>query len=166
MRIEKNALKAKQTVKGKNLEIMKMKAQTPVQAEGLKKQVSNKPVSGKIVFEKQACNGEKVLIASCESIPNYKITCIKGLVWASNVRSVFILKDIIALGRIIAGGEVKEYTELANEARHDVLKKINENTKKINANAVIGLRMVTSQIVPGTIETLAFGTAVCIEKIK
>ena len=103
---------------------------------------------------------EGIHIVTTPFVTGYKIKCVKGLVWASSVRAKFILKDLIAMVRIIIGGEVKEYWELLNEARADIIKKLNENAAAMGANAVINVKFTTSQIMPGTIEILAYGTAV------
>ncbi|MEW6294783.1 MAG: heavy metal-binding domain-containing protein [Candidatus Diapherotrites archaeon] len=105
-----------------------------------------------------------VHIVSTPFVPRHKITEVKGLVWASTVRSKFFLDDLKAWARMLAGGEVKEYRELLNEARRDILKKLNDNAKELNANAVISVVLNTAPIVPGTVEILAYGTAVIFER--
>lgn len=105
-----------------------------------------------------------IQIVTSHFIPGYEIKEVKGLVWGSSVRAKFILKDLVAGLRVMAGGEVKEYWELLNETRHDVLKQLNVNANTLGANAIINVKMATSQVVPGTIELLAYGTAVVIEK--
>ena len=110
-------------------------------------------------------NPEKgVQIVSLDNVPGYRTVEIKGLVWASSVRAKFILSDLIAMGRILLGGEIHEYRDLMNETRHEILQRLNKNTKEMGANAVLNVRMVSSQIVPGTVEILAYGTAAIIEK--
>ncbi|MCX8158333.1 MAG: YbjQ family protein [Candidatus Diapherotrites archaeon] len=102
-------------------------------------------------------------IVTTNEIDGYEILEVKGLVWASSVKAKSIFKDIIAMFRIMWGGDVDEYWELVNEARHEILEKLNKNAKEIDANGIIGLKLVTSQIVPGTVEIMAYGTAVKIE---
>ena len=104
-------------------------------------------------------------IVSTENIPGYRLKEFKGLVWASSVRSKFFLQDISALFRMLLGGEIPEYMELTNEARQEVLDRLNENAKKLGANAVVAVELLSVPIVPGAIEILAYGTAVVAEKI-
>ena len=104
-------------------------------------------------------------LVTTENIPGYKIEEVKGFVWSTSVRSKFIGKDLIAVLRIFVGGEIIEYTEMVNEAKKQVTKKLLRNAKALGANAVIGARFSTSsQIVPGAIEISMFGTAVKIKK--
>ena len=106
---------------------------------------------------------EFVHIVTTDFVPGYRVTKAKGLVWASSVRAKFILQDILAMGRVIMGGEVKEYTQLLNETRHIIFLQLNENAKQLGANGIINVKIATSQVVPGTIEILAYGTAVVLE---
>ena len=58
------------------------------------------------------------------------------------------------------GGEIKEYTEMLAEAREIALKRMEDKAKKIGADAVINVRFMTSAIMGGAAEILAYGTAV------
>lgn len=107
---------------------------------------------------------EYIPIVSTNFIPGHKVKELKGLVWATSIRAKNFFQDLAAIARIFIGGEIHEYMDLTNEARQEVLKKLNENAKFLGGNAIIGVKLVTSQIVPGTIEILAYGTAVLIEK--
>ncbi len=105
-------------------------------------------------------------IVTSNFIPGFKVKEVKGLVWASSVRSKFFLEDLKAHIRMFLGGEVNEYTNLLNEGRWEIMNKLNSNAKKMNANAVIDMKMATSQLIGSTVEMLAYGTAVVIEKEK
>ncbi len=103
-------------------------------------------------------------IVTTPEVPGYKTKEVKGLVWASSVRAKFFLQDLKAMIRIFFGGEVREYYDLLNEARREILWKLNNNAKALDANAVVNVRLVATQIVPGTVEILAYGTAVKVIK--
>ncbi len=105
-------------------------------------------------------------IVTTSKVPGYKTEEVKGLVWASSVRAKFFLQDLKAMVRIFFGGEVKEYYDLLNEARREILWKLNHNAKELGANAVVNVRLVATQIVPGTVEILAYGTAVRVSRKK
>lgn len=116
---------------------------------------------------KEECEVEKgIPIVTTETIAGYEIVEVKGLVWASSVKAKSIFQDIVAMFRIMWGGDVNEYWELVNEARHEILHRLNKNASEIEANAIVKLNLVTAQIVPGTVEIMAYGTAVVIEKEK
>ena len=54
---------------------------------------------------------------------------------------------------------------MVNKARLEAIKKMNANAKKLGGDAVIKARIgSTSQILPGTVELFAYGTAVTLKK--
>jgi uncharacterized protein YbjQ (UPF0145 family) len=65
--------------------------------------------------------------------------------------------------RNIVGGEVQEYTKLLAESREQALDRMVEEARGLGANAVIGVRFVTSMVAQGMAELLAYGTAVVVE---
>nr|QNO56391.1 hypothetical protein JCABFCCD_00032 [Methanosarcinales archaeon ANME-1 ERB7] len=69
-------------------------------------------------------------------------------------------KDIVAGFRTIVGGEISEYTEMLSEAREIALKRMTEKAEEMDADAVVNLRFMTSMVMSGAAEILAYGTAV------
>ena len=119
---------------------------------------------------KATAKGSKVPyvhIVTTDWLPGHAIKEVKGLVWGTTVRSRFIGSEIIAFARILVGGEVHEYTQLINEARQHVIRKLVDNAAFLGANAVIGTQIcASSQVVPGSVEIFAYGTAVVVEPEK
>jgi uncharacterized protein YbjQ (UPF0145 family) len=106
-------------------------------------------------------------VVTTEELPGYKIKEVKGLVWGTTVRSRFLGKEILAVIKVMVGGEVKEYTNLMNEARRYVIEKMADNARALGANAVVGVRIGSSaQTIPGATEIFAYGTAVVAEPAK
>ena len=66
--------------------------------------------------------------------------------------------------RNIVGGEVSEYTKLLAESREESLRRLEERAEELGANAVVGMRFMTSVIMGGAAEILAYGTAVVVEE--
>ena len=106
-------------------------------------------------------------LVSTDEIPGYKIEEVKGFVWSTSVKSKFIGKDLIAVLRVFVGGEIIEYTDMVNEAKRQVIKKMLTNAKALGANAVVSARFsTTSPIIPGAVEISICGTAVKAKKKK
>jgi len=105
-----------------------------------------------------------MLIATTESVSNHKVVKTYGLVRGSSVRARNIGKDILAIFRMIVGGEVSEYSKLLNESRDQALQRMIDSASKLDANAVISTRIVTSTVASGAAEILCYGTAVRIEQ--
>ncbi|MCS7099332.1 MAG: YbjQ family protein [Sulfolobales archaeon] len=107
---------------------------------------------------------EEFVVTTLEYVPGYRIKKILGLVSGSTVKARNIGRDILALFRNIAGGEIVEYTELLAGSRDEALRRMVEKAKSMGANAVVGVRLATSSIMSGAAEVVAYGTAVVLEK--
>jgi uncharacterized protein YbjQ (UPF0145 family) len=101
-----------------------------------------------------------MLIVTSESVPGQKVTEALGVVRGSTIRSKHIGKDLLAGLRTLVGGEIKEYTEMLIEARTESMNRLEAQAEAMGADAVINLRFVTSQVMSGAAELLAYGTAV------
>jgi uncharacterized protein YbjQ (UPF0145 family) len=105
-----------------------------------------------------------IFVVTTDFIPGYRVKEVCGLVWASSVRAKFFLQDLRALTRIFLGGEVVEYWELLNEGRHHILSQIDQNAKKLDADAVISFKLAGARVINGAVEIMGYGTAVKLEK--
>jgi len=83
-----------------------------------------------------------------------------GLVRGNTVRAKSAIKDFRAAIRHMIGGEITEYTAMLAESREIALKRMEEKAEKLGADAVIGVKFMTSAIMGGAAEILAYGTAV------
>jgi uncharacterized protein YbjQ (UPF0145 family) len=62
----------------------------------------------------------------------------------------------------LAGGNIKEYTEVCEAARHDAYQRMVEHARDMGANAIIGMRYDATEFMQGATEVLAYGTAVVV----
>jgi uncharacterized protein YbjQ (UPF0145 family) len=104
-----------------------------------------------------------MIITNTDFIIGKEIKETLGLVKGNTIQAKSIGKDIRAGLRHVAGGEIKEYTEMLAESREIALKRMKDKAEKVGADAVINVRFMTSAIMGGAAEILAYGTAV---KIK
>ena len=104
-----------------------------------------------------------MIIVSTDEIPGKKVTRVLGLVRGNTVRARHLGKDIIAGLRGLVGGEVHEYTKLLAESREHALDRMTDEARGLGANAVVGVRFMTSQVAQNMAELLAYGTGVVIE---
>jgi uncharacterized protein YbjQ (UPF0145 family) len=105
-----------------------------------------------------------MIVVTTESIPGYRVTESIGVVRGSTIRTKHIGKDFIAGLRTLVGGEIKEYTEMLVEARNESTNRMVAQAEQLGADAVINVRFVTSQVMSGAAELLAYGTAVKITR--
>lgn len=62
--------------------------------------------------------------------------------------------------KTLVGGEIVGYTEMLNEARQIAVKRMVDEAKELDADAVIGVKYGSSQVMSGAAEVIAYGTAV------
>jgi uncharacterized protein YbjQ (UPF0145 family) len=101
-----------------------------------------------------------MIIITIEHVPNKEIKEILGIARGSTVRARHIGNDIMAGLKNIIGGEIEEYTKLQAISREQALERMVQDATKLGADAIIGMRMMTSMVSQGAAEILAYGTAV------
>lgn len=104
-----------------------------------------------------------MIITTTPEIAGKRIVRTLGLARGNSVRARHIGRDILAALRNLVGGEVQEYTKLLAESREQALDRMVEEARRLGANAVVGVRFVTSMVAAGMAELLAYGTAVVVE---
>ena len=105
-----------------------------------------------------------MILVTTDFVPGYRVTESLGLVRGSTIRAKHLGKDIVASLRTIFGGEIKEYTEMLVESRAESMRRMELQAERLKADAVLNVRFVTSQVMTGAAELLAYGTAVRLEK--
>ena len=106
-----------------------------------------------------------MIVVNTPDVSGHRITKTLGLVRGNTIRSKHVGKDILASLRMLVGGEIKEYTEMLTEARNQALHRMLDEAEASNADAVVNVRFVTSQVMTGAAELLAYGTAVKLEAV-
>ena len=103
---------------------------------------------------------KSIILTTTEEIPGRKIKKILGVVRGSTVRARNVGRDIAASFKNMIGGEIKTYTEMTEHARDEAFNRMVNKAIELGADAVVGIRFMTSMVMQGASEMLAFGTAV------
>ena len=98
-------------------------------------------------------------LLSIEYIPGEEIEAL-GMVKGTVVQSKNIGRDFMAGMKGLVGGEIAGYTEMLNEARQIAVKRMVDEAKAMDADAIIGIQYGSSQVMQGAAEMVAYGTAV------
>lgn len=101
-----------------------------------------------------------MIITTTEIIPGREISEILGIARGSTVRARNIGSDIFAGLKNIVGGEIQEYTKLQAHSREQAIQRMVDDATKMNADAILTVRLTTSMIMQGASEVMAYGTAV------
>ena len=83
-----------------------------------------------------------------------------GLVKGTIVQTKNLGRDFMAGMKTLVGGEIVGYTEMLNEARQIATKRMVDEAEELGADAVVGVRYGSSQVMQGAAEVVAYGTAV------
>jgi len=104
-----------------------------------------------------------MIVATTADIAGSRVSQTLGMVRGSSVRTRHIGKDIIAVFRNLAGGEIPEYTKMLAEAREQATDRMIEEAQMLEADAIVSVRFQTSMVMTGAAEMLCYGTAVKLE---
>ena len=83
-----------------------------------------------------------------------------GLVKGTIVQTKNLGRDLMAGMKTLVGGEIVGYTEMLNEARQIATKRMVDEAEALGADAIVGVRYGSSQVMQGAAEVVAYGTAV------
>ncbi|OPZ70491.1 MAG: hypothetical protein BWY83_01615 [bacterium ADurb.Bin478] len=103
------------------------------------------------------------LTSTTFTIEGYKITRHLGVVRGITVRSRSIFGTIGGALQTLAGGNIPLFTELCEKTREEAFEIMAEHTEQIGANAIVGVRYDTTELMDGVTEVLCYGTAVMVE---
>ncbi|MEW6771089.1 MAG: YbjQ family protein [Bacillota bacterium] len=101
-----------------------------------------------------------MIVTTAEAIPGEEIVGTLGIVMGSTVRARWFGRDIAAALKQLVGGEIASYAEMLETARKQALARMEAEASRLGADAVIGVRFATTQVMAGAAEILAYGTAV------
>lgn len=98
-------------------------------------------------------------LLNIDYIPGKEIEAL-GIVKGTVVQSKNFGKDFMAGMKTLVGGEIKDYTEMLNEARQIAIKRMVDEAESLGADAVLNIRFTSSSMMQSAAEVVAYGTAV------
>ncbi len=101
-----------------------------------------------------------MLVVTTENVPGYRVSRVFGQCFGVVVRSRGLGGNIAASLRSIVGGEIKEYTQMLEQARRHALDRMVTNAAAMGANAIVMMRFDSAEIGQTMSEIVAYGTAV------
>ena len=101
-----------------------------------------------------------MIITTINDVPGHEVVETLGLVRGTTVRARHLGRDIGAALKNLVGGELTEYTKLIAESREQAVDRMIREAEARGANAIVGMRFATSEVVIAAAEVVAYGTAV------
>ena len=105
-----------------------------------------------------------IIVVTTPFVSGYRVTRVIGLTFGLIVRSRGLGQNIWAFFRAWGGGEIKVYTALLEQVRHQAVQRLADHAKSLGANAVVSVGFDTSEMGGAMTEVLAYGTAVVVER--
>jgi uncharacterized protein YbjQ (UPF0145 family) len=109
---------------------------------------------------------ESSMVTSALELPGYRIVRNFGIVRGIIVRSRSVIGNLGAALQTIVGGNITILTELCEKTREDAYELLLQHAAMHGANAIVGFRYDTTEVMSGVTEVLAYGTAVMVEPQK
>ena len=100
------------------------------------------------------------LLTNLETVPGRRLVRHLGLVSGATVRAKHRGRSFLAGMKSAAGGELRAYTALMQEAREEATQRMIEEARALGANAVVNIRFCTASLAGGATELHVYGTAV------
>ncbi len=107
---------------------------------------------------------DEIILSTLENVPGSDIEQHIGLVTGVGVKGTNLITSFFGNLKNFFGGENTSMTALLQETRKQAMDHLVEEAKKLGANAVINLRIESSNVSSGTAEVSVYGTAVKIIK--
>jgi uncharacterized protein YbjQ (UPF0145 family) len=104
-----------------------------------------------------------MIVTTTENIPETRVVKTLGQVFGLTVRSRSLGGNITAGLKSLAGGEIRSYVKLNEDARRQALDRMVQNAAAMGANAVTMMRFDSTEMGRTMSEIVAYGTAQVVE---
>jgi uncharacterized protein YbjQ (UPF0145 family) len=103
---------------------------------------------------------ERVVVTTGNEVEGYHIARYLGIVRGIVVRSPSFGKTLLGSLKSLGGGNIREFVDVCEAARHDAYTQMLAHAEELGANAIVGMRYDATEFMSGMTEVLAYGTAV------
>jgi uncharacterized protein YbjQ (UPF0145 family) len=103
---------------------------------------------------------EELIVTTGNEVAGHEIVKYLAIVRGIVVRATSFGKGFVGALKSLGGGNIKEFTEVCEAARHDAYRQMIEHAQEVGADAIIGMRYDATEFFQGATEVLAYGTAV------
>ena len=123
---------------------------------------SSKEVSS---FHQDPSPSKAILVSTMNDVPGNRIVRVLGAVYGQTTLSRGFRRNVSAELKAMAGGEIKQFTTMVNEARETAVERMIAECSKLRGNAIIAMRFDIGSLGETLSQASAYGTACIIERI-
>ena len=105
-----------------------------------------------------------MILATTNEVPGRAVVEVLGIAKGTSVRARHAGRNILAFLRGHVGGEITEMTKVIAECREQALDRLELDAQRMGADAVIGLRFTSTEVMASAAEFVVYGTAVKLEE--
>jgi len=106
-----------------------------------------------------------MLVTTTSEIAGKRIVKTLGLARGATIRCRHLGHDILAICKLMIGGEIKRYTQMMAQAREEALQRMCDLAEEMGANAVVQVRFTSVGVLSSSAEVMAYGTAVVVKDL-
>ncbi len=106
----------------------------------------------------------RVVVTTGNDIAGHRVTDYLGVVRGIVVRSPNIGQSVLGAFKQIVGGNISQYVEVCETARHEAYAQMVMHAEAMGAHAIVAMRYDATEFLQGVTEVLAYGTAVRVER--
>jgi uncharacterized protein YbjQ (UPF0145 family) len=103
---------------------------------------------------------EQLIVTTGNDVAGHDIVKYLAIVRGIVVRATSFGQGFIGSLKALGGGNITEFTDVCEAARHDAYQQMIQHAQEVGADAIIGMRYDATEFTQGTTEVLAYGTAV------
>ncbi len=122
------------------------------------------PAAAAATYRTGAERTARVIVTTGNDVAGFRVNGYLGIVRGVIVRSLSIGAGFVGALKQLGGGNIQEYVDVCETARHDAYVTMLAHAEALGAHAIIGMRYDATEFGQGTTEVLAYGTAVTLER--
>jgi uncharacterized protein YbjQ (UPF0145 family) len=108
----------------------------------------------------------RIIVTGGNDVSGNRISAYLGIVRGIVVRSPSFGKSFVGAFKSLGGGNIREFTDVCEAARHEAYMMMLNNAEELGADAIIAMRYDATEFMNGTTEVLAYGTAVRLAPLR
>lgn len=107
-----------------------------------------------------------MIVVTTEKVAGHEIAEVLGMTVGVVVRARGIGGDLLASLKGLVGGEIKQYTQMIEDARRQAMDRMVQNAHAMGADAIVMMRFDSGDIGSNMSEIVSYGTAVKLRKAE